>query len=272
MIRRNFISEQGAASWLFISQVAHARISGVLTERWHELFPPEVIEAITHHDDGWAKWEGAPQLDPARGRPLSFLEMPVADAISIWSDSISSARRIGPLAGAIVAGHFIGLASGSDHATKPPARDWLHTMAESRAEWIDEWKRASALHTEALATDSQAMLLAADLLSLWLCCDGPVTTQESTSVPNAEMEARAATVLGRYRFSTQSKTVSGSDVDWQGSLTPWPFADESLALAAPAIAVPAAHYTSWAEIAAAARPMQLRWQLRQTLPSAGEYR
>jgi hypothetical protein len=145
-------------------------------------------------------------------------------------------------------------------------------MTVSRAEWINEWKRASALHTEALATDSQAMLLAADLLSLWLCCDGPVTTQESTSVPNAEMEARAATVLGRYRFSTQSKTVSGSDVDWQGSLTPWPFADESLALAAPAITVPAAHYTSWAEIAAAALPMQLRWQLRQTLPSAGEYR
>jgi hypothetical protein len=145
-------------------------------------------------------------------------------------------------------------------------------MAESRAAWINEWKRASSLHTEALATDSQAMLLASDLLSLWLCCDGPVTTQESTSVPNAEMEARASTVLGRYRFSTQSKNVSGGGIDWQGSLSPWPFADESLVLESPAIAVPAAHYTSWAEIAAAARPMQLRWQLRQTLSSAGEYR
>lgn len=270
MIRRNFVDERGTASWLLISQVAHARISGVLTARWHELFPPEVIEGITHHDDGWANWEAAPQLDPARCRPLSFLEMPVADAISIWSDSISSARRIGPLAGAIVAGHFIGLASGSDHAAKPPARDWLHAMAESRAAWINEWKQARLLHNSALATDAQEMLLAADLLSLWLCCDGPVTTQESTSVPNAEMETRAATVLGRYRFSVQSKNMSGSGIDWQGSLSPWPFAGDSLALEAPAIAVPAAHYTSWAEIAAAARPMQLRWQLRQTLPGAGE--
>jgi hypothetical protein len=270
MIRRNFVDDRGTASWLLISQVAHARISGVLTERWHELFPPEVIEAVTHHDDGWAKWEAAPHIDSARGRPLSFLEMPVADAISIWSDSITSARRIGPLAGAIVAGHFIGLASGSDHVTKPPAKDWLHTMAESRVAWINKWKRGDALHTEVLAADAQEMLLAADLLSLWLCCDGPVTTQESTSVPNAEMEARAATVLGLYRFSTQSKTVNSGGIDWQGSLAPWPFADESLSLEAPAIAVPAAHYTSWAEIAAAARPRQLRWLLRQTLPGAGE--
>lgn len=270
MIRRNFVNDHGMASWLLISQVAHARISGVLTERWHELFPPEVIEAVTHHDDGWAKWEATPQLDPAHGRPLSFLEMPVADAISIWSDSIVSARRVGPLAGAIVAGHFIGLASGSDHATQPPAKDWLHTMAESRASWINEWSQANSLHTAALASDAQEMLLAADLLSLWLCCDGPITTQESTSVPNAEMEARAATVLGRYRFNTQSKNVNGGGIDWQGSLGPWPFASDSLSLAAPAIAVPAAHYTSWAEIAAAARPMQLRWLLRQTLPGAGE--
>jgi hypothetical protein len=270
MIRRNFVDERGTACWLLISQVAHARISGALTERWHELFPPEVIEAITRHDDGWTKWETMPQLDPARGRPLSFLEMPVADAISIWDVSITSARRIGPLAGAIVAGHFIGLAAGSEHATKAPAKEWLQTTAESRAAWINEWKRANSLHTNALGADAQEMLLTADLLSLWLCCDGPVTTQESTSVPNAEMETRAATVLGRYRFNTQSKTLTGSGVDWQGSLSPWPFAGDSLALETPAIAVPAAHYTSWAEIAVSSHPIQLRWQLRQTLPASGE--
>lgn len=270
MIRRNFVDERGAANWLLISQVAHARISGDLTERWHELFPPEVIDAITHHDDGWAKWEAAPQLDPARGRPLSFLEMPVADAIAIWDDSITSARRIGPLAGAIVAGHFIGLARGSEHATKSPAREWLRTMAESRATWINVWKRANSLHTEALVTVAQGMLLAADLLSLWLCCDGPVTTIESAAVPNSEMEARAATVLGKYRFHRISMTTDGSGVDWQGWLSPWPFADESLALESTAIAVPTAHYTSWSEIVAVARPMLLRWQLRQTLPASGE--
>ncbi len=119
MIRREVTLANGARAWLLISQVAHARVSGALTRAWREPFPEEVIEAIAHHDEGWTKWEAAPQLDAARGRPLSFVELAVADAIEIWNDSIAAARRIGPLAGAIVAGHFAGLASGSDHATQP---------------------------------------------------------------------------------------------------------------------------------------------------------
>ena len=73
-------------------------------------FSPEVVEAITHHDDGWAEWEAAPQLNPAIGGPFSFLEMPLAEALEIWDSSIAAAGKFGPLAGCIVAGHFYRLA------------------------------------------------------------------------------------------------------------------------------------------------------------------
>jgi hypothetical protein len=275
MIRRNITLEEDARAWLLISQVAHARVSGEIARAWREAFSDVVIEAIAHHDDGWEKWEAAPQLDPARGRPLSFLEMPVAEARRIWSASIATARRIGPLAGAIVAGHFAGLASGSDHATEPLAEEWDHTIAQERAGWLAEWQSSSPSHTLELADRAQQMLLTADLLSLWLCCDGPISDDDDADnsaavVPNTEMESRTSTILGKYHFAAESKTIGDSEIRWRGWLAPWPFAVPKLDLRAPALVVPAAKYAGWAEIAAAGRPIQLGWQLRQTLPRESE--
>jgi hypothetical protein len=270
MIRRNITLEDGTRAWLLISQVEHARISGELTRAWHEPFSEEVIEAITHHDDGWGKWEAAPLLDAARGRPLAFTEMALSDAIQIWSDSIATARRVGPLAGAIVAGHFISLASGSDHATRPIAEKWLRATADQRAGWLAEWQDVNPSHSPELADRAQQMLLTADLLSLWLCCDGPIQGGDDAVVPNAEMGSRTTRILGKYHFQAHGRSFDNAEIDWRGSLTPWSFAAQELVLAAPALVVPEAKYPCWAEIAAASRPVRLGWRLRQTLPPVSE--
>lgn len=271
MIRRNLTLDDGTQLWLLISQVEHALVSGELTRAWHERFSDEVVAAITHHDDGWAKWETAPQLDPQRGRPLSFTEMSVADAIVIWDDSIDAGRRIGTLAGAIVAGHFIGLARGSEHATEAAAHAWLQRRAEDRAAWLQEWSDDSPSHTDALAEGAQQMLLTADLLSLWLCLDGPIASDDDdAAVPNTEMQSRSTMVLGKYQFIERQHSFTAAGVEWTGTLKPWPFRVAEIQLAAPGLSVPTAFYRSWPEIAAAARPVELRWRLRQTLPPAGE--
>ena len=261
MIRRNIQFDDGTAAWLLISQVEHAGISGALTQAWHETFSDEVVEAVTHHDDGWAAWEAAPQIDAKRGCPLSFLEMSIEDALRIWDGSIAAARRIGPLAAAIVAGHFIGLASGSDQASQPLAAQWLRGMANERAAWLAEWQRAAPSHTSQLAERGQQMLLTADLLSLWLGCDGPVSSVDAGEIPNAEMKTRTVAVLGKYRFATHTKAVGRDEIIWQGSLAPWPLRVDELNLAAPGIAVPVAKYRSWQDIAAASWPIPLRWRL-----------
>lgn len=270
MIRRDITLDDGTASWLLISQVEHARISGELARAWNEPYPEEVIEAIKHHDDGWAKWEAAPQLDPVRGRPLSFTEMAVTDAIYIWNGSIAAARQIGPLAGAIVAGHFISLASGSEHAKHPLIVTWRRDTIINQGDWLLEWQDLLAANTLAAAERAQNMLLTADLLSLWLSMDGPITSSDSAAVPNSEMQSRTSMVLGKYCFTTHEKSATHGEIAWQGSLQPWPFAGQDLNFAAPAVAVPASHYASWSGVAAASRPIKLHWQLRQTLPPGSE--
>jgi hypothetical protein len=283
MIRRDIQLQDGAPYWLLISQRAHARLSGELARAWSEELSEEVLAGIAHHDDGWLEWEAAPQLD-SNGRPLSFTELDISDAIAIWDRSIAAARSIGPLAGAIVAGHFVGLARGSEQATDPYAEKWLRDMSHERDAWLAEWKSVSPSHTPRVAERAQQMLLVADLLSLWLCCDGPITGKGDSSQVNTEMRDRTVTILGKYRFRTHDQSISEgqsphdrpaaasrtSKIAWEGRLEPWPLATDSLQLAAPAVAVPAAKYGSWRELAEASRAVQLVWRLRETLPDPAE--
>jgi hypothetical protein len=264
MIRRDIQSEDGQADWVLISQVQHARISGDLARAWHEEFSEEAIVGIVHHDDGWLAWEAAPQLD-VHGQPLSFMELETSDSSAIWDRSIAAARSFGPLAGAMVAGHFLGLARGSAQAKNPPAAAWVREMEDRRAAWLDEWHHLSPANTSCVAEQSQRMLTAADLLSLWLCCNGPPSGQRADGPVNTEMSDRTATVLGKYHFITHDESVRGGEIAWQGSLEPWPFSQDRLQLGTPAVAAPAAKYSSWTELADSSRPVQLAWQLRKTL-------
>lgn len=278
MIRRDIQSKDGAPAWLLISQCAHAELSGELARAWSEEFSEEVLAGIAHHDDGWSEWEAAPQFD-AQGRPLSFMELAIADALAIWDRSIAAARSCGPLAGAIVAGHFVGLARGSEQAAEPHAEKWIRDMSQQRSDWLSEWQSVSPSNTLGAAERAQQMLLAADLLSLWLCCDGPVTGKDAASHVNVEMQDRTATILGKYRFSTHDPSVDygqpphshvaagsgASKIAWEGSLRPWPLAPDSLQLTAPALAVLAAKYSAASELANAGWPVQLEWQLQKTL-------
>lgn len=270
MIRRCIQLSDGTAGWLLISQVKHANMSGEIARVWREPFPEEVVAAISHHDDGWATWEAEPQLDPQHGRPLSFMEMPFAESLAIWDRSIESARTIGPLAGAIVAGHFMGLTEGSEHAEEPVAKTWLRARSADRNEWLAQWQRSSPIHTLAAANEGQEMLLIADLLSLWLCCDGPVDGDVSSGSSNTEMKSRSAMVLGKYRFVTHDQTTGNAEIDWQGTLAPWPFSTPELRLHAAAVAAPAAIYESWPAVFAVCRPLNLRWRLRETLSAQAE--
>lgn len=270
MIRRKITFADGAAGWLFISQVEHARVSGEITRAWSEAFSQEAIDGITHHDDGWTEWEASPRIDLTRGRPQSFLELPIAEALGIWNRSIEAASRFGALAGAIVAGHFLGLASGSEYAAAPLVAHWSQGWNLFRAGWIAEWLHHDATNTPHVFERAQQMLLAADLLSLWLCMDGPISSADDDSHLNSEMQSRSSTVLGTYRFEMKSLTFDGDRLDWCGWLAPWPFAAEAVEFAAPALAAPVGKYADWPSIQTVSRPLALHWRLRKTLPASGE--
>src|SRR4051812_7169380 len=119
MIRREMKAMDGSAIWLFISQVDHAHLSAELMRHWREKLSAEIVEGIWHHDDGWADWELEPKLNPERGGRPSFLEMPVEDPLASWHGSIEAARKRGPRAGRILAGHFYNLLAHSGHTNEP---------------------------------------------------------------------------------------------------------------------------------------------------------
>ena len=89
-------------------------------------------------------------MNPEIGGPYSFLEMPLAESLTIWDGSIAAARKFGPLAGWIVAGHFYNLLADSDHANEPPAIAWLTAKRKVRTTWLDEWIRADPSHTSGI--------------------------------------------------------------------------------------------------------------------------
>src|SRR4051794_27133631 len=268
MIRRELKLNDNSAIWLLVSQVEHARISGELVRNWREEFSPDVVEAITHHDDGWAAWESEPKFNPAIGAPYSFLEMPVAESLVIWDNSIASARKFGPLAGYIVAGHFYSLLADSDHAKEQPAVAWLTAKRKVRTSWLDEWIRADRSHTLEYAKAAQQMLLSADLFSLWLCCDCPVDATSESILGESAMKLRANSLLAQFNFGSPEFTICESlskhrveGLSWIVPVEPFPFKESPVSLRAKAVAVPLSKYTSLQEMLSASWDLELDWQL-----------
>jgi hypothetical protein len=268
MIRREITSPNGDKLWLLISQVEHARVSGEITANWREEFTDDVVDAIAHHDDGWASWEADPKLNPEIGAPFSFLEMPVAAALVIWDHSIAAAEKFGSLAAYVVAGHFYNLLSNSDHATDPLATAWLTAKRKHRTVWLDEWIRAGRSHTLEYAKGAQHMLLVADLFSLWLCCEAPLSSGQSNILENSDMKLQTGVLFETCRLSAPQaasietgKDGKVSSLHWTIGVGPYPFAAGPFWIAANAIAAPAKKYATWAELKAESWPVELQWQL-----------
>jgi hypothetical protein len=275
MIRREIELEEGERLWLLVSQVDHAHISGELTRQGVEHFSSEVIEAITHHDDGWATWEESPKLHPETGTPYSFLEMPLPESLAIWDQSIAAARKIGPLAGFIVAGHFYNLLSASEHREEAGAIAWLSAKRKSRTAWLDEWVRSNPEHTLDAAKQAQEQLLTADLFSLWLCCDAPMAGDEVSILGESQMRPLTEKLFQKYRFKSVGFGRRHATPDnpqealaWVIAVEPFAFTSPMLSFSLAADVVPVARYSSWNELKSASRQIELRWRLIPPQPAA----
>jgi hypothetical protein len=268
MIRRELKLNEGSAIWLLIQQVEHARLSGELVRNWREHFSPDVVDAIAHHDEGWAAWESEPKLNAVIGGPYSFLEMPLAESLAIWDRSIEGARTFGPLAGYIVAGHFYNLLADSDHSQEPAAVAWLMAKRKVRTAWLDEWIRSDPSHTLQYTKAAQQMLLTADLFSLWLCCDCPVDETRASILADSAMKLRTNSLLAQFQFKSPECSIfeSGSrhrveELSWIVPVEPFPFKTEPLSLTIQAKAVPVTRYATIDELIAASWPFELNWRL-----------
>ncbi|TWT88091.1 hypothetical protein Mal64_15630 [Pseudobythopirellula maris] len=268
MIRRD--EPLGAAEpthWLLVSQREHARISYELAAAWEDLGvePPavrdELLQAIRHHDDGWAVWEGAPGIDPETLRPYAFTEMPPAEAQRIWTASIDACRQIGPLAGWAAAGHFITLQSPEDD----DHQEWAPWLAEQEAQhsaWLAEWLAASPAHTPELAERCLQLLRAFDWLSLWLCCLGPQPGDEVDGVAPLVIENDSP------RIGPWTVDAVAEQGEWRFIMDPWPFVAQAIELRVWARRVPVRRYADAEALLAASHDVELQWDLRAGPPAS----
>jgi hypothetical protein len=256
MIRRDATAPDGTSSWILISQVDHARISGELASYWgaggFEPVEPreELLPAIFGHDDGWAAWEQLPGVDSKTGRPLNFTEMPLADSLAIWQRSIDAVRAHGDLAGYAVSGHFSALLRhvnhwqkiGADHETE--AADFLARQDAFQNHALARWQAAhTASDAAAVAARGLKFLQFFDALSLWFCTaerDRPLTL-DVPGGPPLTLRPRSPTEI---------------------SLSPWPLDLAELKIAIAGRQIPAAPYESREELAAAqSATATLAWRL-----------
>jgi hypothetical protein len=271
MIRRELQFADGMPQWLLISQVEHARLSGELAKRCLTKFGDanpalaqvreELLQAIIHHDDGWVEWELDPRLEPQSGKPLSFMELPLAEALDVWNGSIDSASRFGDLAPWVVAGHFSALlCTIGHHSQEPMARDWLQSIAAKRSQWFAAWhSKHETLHTAELAGEALKWLQLFDILSLWPCSQYPVPGEVIRKHPepflNIDNWLLVREIHPRFELTggEQARIV----------FKPWPFSESEIAITAATHLVPVRKYETPSQLLQARVPFTAEWLLAE---------
>ena len=216
-----------------ISQVEHARVSGELVRHWHEQFSHDVVEAIAHHDDGWAAWEAEPKLNPEIGAPYSFLEMPLAESLVIWDHSIAAARQVWAAGGLYRGGTFLQFAHRFG-ACQGSARDCL-ADGEAKA----SARRGSTNGSAAIRRTRSSMPKRAQqmLLTLPICsacgCAAIVRSDgdDASILGQSAMKLRTDTLLSQFQFRSPEfairevgrRRIASEGLRGSSPVDPYPF-------------------------------------------------
>jgi hypothetical protein len=207
---------------ILISQPAHAWISGQIARLWGNkefgVFAPrtETELAAELHDLGFAKWEERPTLDRASGLPHTFLNLPLAKHLDIWSEGIHEMMRYGRYPALLVSMHYSWLCQMHPHYESPQhamlVQEFLDTQAAFQTVTSDSLRRDPHLGQ---FSDARKLLRNRQLISAWdylslLICGGIKAPQQIENVPNREN-------ICQLTLQPDAKNSTAY------FLTPWPF-------------------------------------------------
>ncbi|MBZ5526189.1 MAG: DUF3891 family protein, partial [Acidobacteriia bacterium] len=171
------IEKQKYDSCWLITQPSHAALAAELAARLSApQFPkpdPQMIQAIALHDAGWGVPDAhSVQKSRSSGRyhPESFLDMPASQLVSIWQDSIDTAKSASAAGGYAVSRHFDRIArqriaTGSD---SPQERRKLESFVSAETQRQKKLAAKQPLSIEELERLAD-LLQFVDLLSLYFC-------------------------------------------------------------------------------------------------------
>ena len=214
-----------------IAQPTHAWVSGQLARAWGNArfgrVQPrdEVCLGTEQHDLGHAAWEAAPTLNPATGRPHSFLELPLPEHLRAWSTAGRLALAQGRYAALLVSLHGTGLYERRDLGALPPDQAAaVAAFLERERAFQDEVvaslrrdPRYAAWTTDEALARNRRLVAVWDAFSLSVC-HGLRAARTLGPVPAAEGET--ALVL-----------TPGAGPDDPVAVAPWPFSGDAVELA-----------------------------------------
>lgn len=211
---------------LAIGQASHAWLSGQLARAWGNTgFPApapreEVCLATEQHDVGMSAWDLEPTLNSRTGLPHSFLEMPLATHLELWS---AAPLRL------ITQSRYAALLV-SMHGSRLYRRRDLNSLSEADAAAVRRYlttqdrlqdELSASLLRDPLTRDSvqeatlernSRLLWTWDGLSLAICLGESSRSVSAVPTSDGESEMR----------------LSALDKQDRLRLEPWPFADEAV--------------------------------------------
>jgi hypothetical protein len=199
-----------------IGQASHAWLAGQLARQWgNERYAPpapheEVCLAAEQHDIGMAEWDLRPSLNRDTGLPHSFLELPVAVHVGLWSAAPAKVLSQSRYAALLV----------SMHGTALNERRDLSKLEDDDRALVDRYltkqRELQGTLARLLGADAhelwrnQRLVWTWDSISLAVCLRWPSLTLEQVPSLAGPADLRLEYLAGdRY------------------TLKPWPFADGS---------------------------------------------
>jgi hypothetical protein len=203
---------------LAVGQAAHAWVCGQLARAWgNERFGlvhplDEVALGAEQHDVGMAQWDLHPVRNPATGLPLSFIEMPLADNLALWSAGPARLITQSRYAALLAAMHGRRLYERRDLAVAPAEEAELVRAFLRHSHALEAQLRQDLRGDPATAPNATDEVIARNSQLLW--------TWDSLSL---------ALLLEWAPFTLRDvPTAGGDEVDVHlgpdGTVDPWPFA------------------------------------------------
>jgi hypothetical protein len=274
-----------------VSHPDHGRLAGAVCERWgNDQFavpaPREaLLEAATHHDDGWAELDGQPVFNAEAKRPAHFLELSLPDTVGPYGRGVDKVYARSPHAGALVSMHWAGLYStrwGLQPGGPVPHPVAAEVVADQERRWVaalrEAWGYAGPRSEfEAQTWHAYEVLQALDFISLALCLldtgrplSGGAPVAMPPTLPHVDQPA------GGRIIPSVPQRLGSPHVDvtlWVAEsqrvvLDPYPFEAPEFDVEVPVRELPDRQYASAEEAAAAYHdaPVQAR---RLTIAAVG---
>jgi Protein of unknown function (DUF3891) len=166
-----------------VTQPDHAAVAGALARQWgnQQFVAPiaahALVQAATHHDDGWLELDGRPMFNHEQQRPAHFIELPLTDTVGPYARGVESVYARDQHAGVLVSMHFSGFytsrwgVGGGAPSDNPLA---LEVVATQEQRWMPALREAWGYRGPRSEFDAHnwyayEILQAVDLMSLGLC-------------------------------------------------------------------------------------------------------